>query len=1130
VNAEAWRRVQELLEQALDQPEDQRQGFVHRATGSDHDLRNEVLSLLAAPDIEEIPSPWLMAVAGPVSGRFAPGDRVAGRYVVRGLLGEGGMGDVHDAFDDELAIPVALKVLRLAGRDADAARRLKLEGLLARAIWHPNVCRVYDVGHHRDGGEPVWFLTMERLEGGTLADRLRAQGRLPLAQVRQLAESMALGLGAAHRAGVIHRDFKPSNVILVAGDAGERAVVTDFGTAIAAEPIGGRAIPVDDGSIVGTPAYMAPEQVSGDAVGPGADIYALGVVLFEMVTGALPFAGSTPIETALLRLQWEAPSPREHVPDLDDTWESVIRRCLERDPARRFRRVEDVIDALAGRATGTRDGEAAHGVPTNLPSERDAFVGREDEIRELDRAAEDDARLVTLVGAGGMGKTRLAVHHAWRRLVAHPGGAWFADLTDARDADGIAAALAAALAVPLARGDVLAQLGHALAGRGRCLVILDNVEPVAEPVGAVLPRWMAAAPEVRWLVTSRRRLGLPGERLIVLDPLAIDRGIELFERRARALHPNLDLSGSEAAAVRDIVRLVDGMPLAIELAAARVRVMSIADIVSRMRSRFLLLAGGRHAHHETLAGTIDDSWELLRPWEQAAFAQCAVFEGGFTAAAAESVLDLARWPEAPWPVDVIRSLVDRSLVRTIVSDASGQFPEPRFGLYVSLQEYARARLSPGTARAAEVRHGAWFAGFGTTEAIEALEGPGGAERWSLLASDVENCLAACRRAMARGDGATVANAYRAAWAVIRLRGPYGPAVEMGRAALALPDLDDSARVVVGMVVAEAEQFAGWHDDAARHCEEAMLACRRLGDRFLEGRIRSHLGRIHHDASHREEARREFLAALDLSRAVGDRRGEAILLNALGMTEHALGRVSEARALHEAALLMARATGDRRTEGVTLSNLGILEQNIGEPELARRHFEEALAIHRGIHNRRSEGIVRMNLGSLATDLGLADEARDHLEAALLIARAMGSRRNAGIALTAIGELLIDMDRPAEARQQLEAALAIHLEVGDRGSEGVVRGNLARLDHREGLLDRACAGFESALLLHREVGDRRYEGQHLAALAHCRFDRGERDEAHRMLDEAELILHELEARTDLARLQHIRAAIDPTRSGH
>jgi eukaryotic-like serine/threonine-protein kinase len=291
---------------------------------------------------------------------FQAGDVLAERFRIVRFIAQGGMGEVYAADDSELGEQVALKTIRPAtARDEWALGRFRREVMLARRVTHPNVCRIFDVFHHRgpadaEGGSiDVVFLSMELLAGRTLAEHVRTHGPLPLDQALPLAEQMTAALGAAHEAGVSHRDFKSNNVVLEpTADGGLRVVVTDFGLAGAASE---HAQPQDDGgSAMGTPAYMAPEQVEGGVVGPAADIYALGVVLFEMITARLPFMSTNPTATATLRLRESAPSPRRFRPDLDPRWEATILRCLERDPSRRFASAPAVAAALRPPPRATR--------------------------------------------------------------------------------------------------------------------------------------------------------------------------------------------------------------------------------------------------------------------------------------------------------------------------------------------------------------------------------------------------------------------------------------------------------------------------------------------------------------------------------------------------------------------------------------------------------------------------------------------------------------------------------------------------------------------------------------------------------------------------------------------------------
>lgn len=314
----------------------------------------------------------------PVTAVFQPNQLLAGRFKVIRFVARGGMGEVYEAEDEELQERVAVKTARFENQQtAHDIERFRREIQLARKVTHPNVCRTFDVFRHGIHTEEaartqILIVSMEWLEGETLNKRIRDAGRLSTTEAWPLVEQMCAGLGAAHRVGVVHRDFKSSNVMLVksaaGGSAGSgsgagaraetlRAVITDFGLAHAEEHDGGTLTRMGD--ILGTPAYMAPEQIEGGAITPATDIYALGIVIYEMLTGSLPFAADTPLATAMKRLKQSAPSPRMHVPELDARWEMVVARCLERDPEQRFANTEEIVRALRGEAVAASSGSAA---------------------------------------------------------------------------------------------------------------------------------------------------------------------------------------------------------------------------------------------------------------------------------------------------------------------------------------------------------------------------------------------------------------------------------------------------------------------------------------------------------------------------------------------------------------------------------------------------------------------------------------------------------------------------------------------------------------------------------------------------------------------------------------------------
>jgi eukaryotic-like serine/threonine-protein kinase len=302
----------------------------------------------------------------PNDQRLGDGELLTGRYRIMRLIGAGAIGEVYEAHDQTVGEPVALKTLRAGlAEDGISIERFRREMQLARHVTHRNVCRTYDVGQHKlPDGTPLTFITMELLRGRSLADVLPERRWYPTAEALPLVLQMAAGLGAAHAAGVIHRDFKPGNLVLVAEpgaapDAPPRVVITDFGLA--------RRYSLDEttititGEAVGTPLYMAPEQVvtGQQPITPATDVYALGIVMYEMVTGELPFKGSSITVMAIKRFKEAAPSPRLLVPELDPRWDAAILRCLEREPARRFQTTEDLVAALTGPVPEPAAGDTA---------------------------------------------------------------------------------------------------------------------------------------------------------------------------------------------------------------------------------------------------------------------------------------------------------------------------------------------------------------------------------------------------------------------------------------------------------------------------------------------------------------------------------------------------------------------------------------------------------------------------------------------------------------------------------------------------------------------------------------------------------------------------------------------------
>jgi predicted ATPase/class 3 adenylate cyclase/Tfp pilus assembly protein PilF len=694
-------------------------------------------------------------------------------------------------------------------------------------------------------------------------------------------------------------------------------------------------------------------------------------------------------------------------------------------------------------------------VKHSLPAERDSFVGRQEPLRQLATKLEDGARLVSVLGMGGTGKTRLVTRFAWSWLGEFPGGVWFCDLSQARTLDGIFFAVAQGLDVPLGKTDPAVQLAHAINGRGKCLVILDNFEQVARHAEETLGRWLDRAVLAKFIVTTREVLGIVGEETFALAPLPPSDAAMLFLRRAEAARRNYRPSAEDRVAIEQLVSVLDHLPLAIELAAARVRVMPPATLLTLMSERFKLLrsAGGRNDRQATLRAAFDWSWELLSEPEKAALAQLSVFEGGFTLETAEAVLDLAAIADAPWTVDAVQLLVDKSFVRQVADD--------RFDLLESVREYAAEHLQTEgryggsgarAAAAAQARHWQFFAGLDEMAAV------------ANGCAEANNLVVACRRAAAQSEAASAIGAMRGAWSALRLRGPFRIGADLAARVFGMPDLRESHQAEVNWVAGCALDLLGEISDARAHFETGLAQASAAGDRHCEVRLLVAIAAQRSVAGHLHEALADLTRALGAARELEDRSLQCMVLNGLGRLADHQAHLAEARGFYEEALGLARGLNDRRLEGGLLGNLGGLHFDDGKLDEAREHYEMALALAREVGDRRWEGNARCNLGLLHHEQGHSAQARAQFETALSMARDVGYVRLECTVLCNLGLVLEAQGEMRDAGTHYGEAVTVAHELGDGRLEGQFRGYLGLLHARAGRFaeSRACLVVGEALL--------------------------------------------------------------------
>ena len=708
---------------------------------------------------------------------------------------------------------------------------------------------------------------------------------------------------------------------------------------------------------------------------------------------------------------------------------------------------------------------------TNLHPGSDSFVGRKEEIKELDsRLVGGESRLVSLVGAGGAGKTRLSCSYGFSRQRHFPGGVWFCDLAETHDGLGILRAVGGAIGVPLTGQNPDMQLETWLRGRGNILLILDNFEQVVDCAPSTVSRWLDEVPRLRVLATTRIRLRIPLEEPLFIDPLPVHEAVLLFSDRAREHRSDFQLTDDNRQAVTEIVERLDCMSLAIELAAARMGVLSAADLLKRLSTRFKLLRNQHRDQAErqaTLRGAIDWSWNLLKPWEKLALAQCSVFHGGFTTVDAEQVLNLDAFPEAPWAMDVLQSLLDQSLLRR-----THPFPgHVRLGLYESVAEYARERLTdpasvtgpdgaalcgPDAARDRQIAHARWYGAITGRIAEQSLS------TVQLLSQEWDNLIAGQGYALIEADSMAIRNCTLSANMLLERQGPFLPALSLLQAgvdSVALTPRDRTDLVVeLGCVyhaLGHKEQGLQLlqegvdlvQDDAP--CLQAAAAFHHLG------RVLLHTGRVDKGVA--------FLKrSVEISEASGEDLQEGITLGHLGIHHKNIGESEEALTCYRKAIHLFEEKGGHGKQAPILGRMAYLHHQRGERELAMDCYGQALDRHREAGNRRNEGIVLANLAAMHLDQGETEPAVDLVEQAVDIHRDMND----------LGPLVAALDRRAQVHwrqgrmQEAEADLAEAAGlVGDHWPMG--RGiNLSRwgeLRIRQERLEEALRALEEAVEL-------------------------------------------------------------------
>ena len=960
---------------------------------------------------------------------LSPGTRF-GNYEILQRLGAGGMGEVYRAKDTRLEREVAIKTLSLErGSQPEALSRFEQEARSACALNHPNIVTIYELGHVNG----TRYISMELVNGDTVRGLL-ASGPIPFRKAVAIAAQIADALAKAHAIGIVHRDLKPEN-LMVSGDA--TAKILDFGLAklLGVDPTPGLDASTsitEQGTVMGTVGYMSPEQVTGGEVDFRSDQFSFGSVLYEMVTGFPAFLKKTHAETAAAILRDEPERLGSRILQVPPPFLWIVERCLAKDPKERYASTEDlardltaVRDRLA--EASTRPSESR---PNNLPVQRTAFIGREHEataLRQLLRRG--DVQLVTLTGPGGIGKTRLALQVAADTAAEFPGGVCFVALSAVSDRALIASAIAQAMGVRQTGSQSSQEsLQQYVSGIDQpMLLLLDNFEHLVS-AAPVITQLLTTGPKLKVAVTSQAPLHVYGEHEFPVPPLALPNpksippvevlarlpAVALFVERAQAVKREFALTKENAPAVAAICAHLDGLPLAIELAAARIKLLTPSAMLARLESRLNLLTGGARdlpTRQQTLRSTVDWSHDLLNAAEQTLFRRLSVFTGGCTLEAVEAVCD-TRSDLRFDILDGMASMVDKSLAQQVEQvDA-----ESRFFMLSTIREYALERLAASDDESATRRaHAAYYLVLAEEGAEDVVAHPEWLDRFEMEHDNFRFALDYMIKTGEAEWGLRLGAALFRFWetrehltegrdSIARLLALEGTA--------ALPKL--RARLTFAAAVLAGEQ--GDYASARQLFEESLETCLELNDNRGVAVALNALAVNARDRGELPVASLLFERCVAIWKDLGDSADIARALSNLANVTKLQGEYARATSLYDECLTMFRKVGDGAGVAWTLNYQGDVAREKADLVAARLLCEQSLAVFRQLRDGWGIASALSDLASLSCDQGNNAEARRLYGESIRMFQELGHKRGIARALECLA---------ASAAAQSNAEQSLHL---------------------------------------------------------------------------------------------------------
>jgi len=755
-----------------------------------------------------------------------------------------------------------------------------------------------------------------------------------------------------------------------------------------------------------------------------------------------------------------------------------------------------------------QDGNETAAPLHNLPREFTPFIGRQSELQALRKMIRNPLySLVTIMGEGGVGKSRLAKTTAAQLLYDFPDGVWFVPLMGIKAADeaakcetALALAVVEALELQLQPNTPIIEQAVAQLQKKKLLLVMDNMEKLVDGVGFIM-RLLREAKKVKLIVTSRRRLNLqmetvfrlhglpvPDKNIVKNDPIIYANAhasVQLFSERAHSVEPNFVMTTGNMGAIGDICRLVDGLPLGIELAAALVEQQSCVKIALHIEEGIEILAATMRdlpAHHRTIWALFEYSWALLSERDRLLLAHCSLFAGGFTLEAATAVANAAETG--------LTDLIDQSL---LTRGENG-----RYAMHPLIQQFAAQKRE--TSLPQEKQHAAYYLQFINGKAARLT---GKSAKIAIYETQIENAniQQGWRWAVKQADPTLIDEGGRGLYSYYQAIALYSEGEQYMQQAITALAIHDPDGLPLGHLYGFAGTFVklqGRYDEAITLAQQA-IAC---GERHQSPQIIAHARLSWGNCLERQgdyaAAQGQLTQSLSAYRQINDLQGESSVLNSLGIIAWRLGNLDEAQQYYKACLLGTQTAGDRHFEGLILTNLSILSHSQGDSVAAKEYLIQSLAISHEVGSQQGEIQALSNLAALYLGVGLLDEAVNYFERSLIIAREIKDRHVEAFTLYGLGNVSLIQGDVIAGQRYAEQALSIRQALGEQSSVGESLHLLGWAARMRGDYDQAQQHYQQAFIIRQEL-HAAAAVENKAALAQLALMRGYINDASRLIDD-------------------------------